>query len=82
MIGLEKLHRHKTNLHVYLQASCLPGMSHSTALRRLGLLRHNTGFATLSHSLRLRIDQKMQNFHSMHLSLERSAPSAFGIIDN
>ena len=45
MIGLEKSRGGKTNRRVSLQTSCFPVVSHGTALRRLGLLRHSTGFA-------------------------------------
>ena len=45
MIGLERSRGVRTNRRVSLQTSCLPVMSHGTALRRLWLWRHSTCFA-------------------------------------
>ena len=45
MIGLEQSRGGKTNRRVSLQTSCLPVVSHGTALRRLGLWRHSACFA-------------------------------------
>ena len=73
MIGLEQCGG-KTNRRVSLQTSCLPVMSHGTALRWLGLLRHNTGYAchvSLGYSERPKYAKLLFN-----------APSAFGIISN
>ena len=47
MIGLEQSRGGKTNRRVSLQTSCLPVVSHGTALRRLGLWRHGACFACL-----------------------------------
>ena len=45
MIGLEQSRGEKTNRRFSLQTSCLPVVSHGTALHRLGLWHHSTCFA-------------------------------------